>query len=60
MRHKSSESKPRQREAGSEYFETIDSGWTSRDSSSMDRSDKIIEIIFQIFSHFLYISGAVV
>ena len=40
MRHKSSESKPRQREAGSEYFETIDSGWTSRDSSSMDRSDK--------------------
>ena len=38
MRHKSSESKPRQREAGSEYFETIDSGWTSRDSSSMDRS----------------------
>ena len=40
MRHKSSESKPRQREAGSEYFETIDSGWTSRDSSSMDRSDQ--------------------
>ena len=37
MRHKSSETKPRQREAGPEYFETIDSGWTSRDSSSMDR-----------------------
>jgi len=41
MRHKSSESKPRQREAGSEYFETIDSGWTSRDSSSMDRSSSV-------------------
>ena len=38
MRHKSGETKPRQREAGPEYFETIDSGWTSRDSSSMDRS----------------------
>ena len=37
LRHKSSETKPRQREAGPEYFETIDSGWTSRDSSSMDR-----------------------
>ena len=37
LRHKSGEAKPRQREAP-EYFETIDSGWTSRDSSSMDRS----------------------
>ena len=38
MRHKSGDTKPRQREGGPEYFETIDSGWTSRDSSSMDRS----------------------
>ena len=39
LRHKG-ESKPRAsggRQAGAEYFETIDSGWTSRDSSSMDR-----------------------
>ena len=54
MRHKSSESKPRQREAGSEYFETIDSGWTSRDSSSMDRSDKIIEIISDFLTFSLH------
>ena len=41
LRHKG-ESKPRAsggRQAGAEYFETIDSGWTSRDSSSMDRWD---------------------
>ena len=38
MRHKSGDTKPREREGGPEYFETIDSGWTSRDSSSMDRS----------------------
>ena len=43
LRHKG-ESKPRAsggRQAGAEYFETIDSGWTSRDSSSMDRSSSV-------------------
>ena len=36
LRHKT-ESKPVVLRNG-EYFEQIDSGWTSRDSSSMDRS----------------------
>ena len=40
MRHKS-ESKPAVVLRNGEYFEHVDSGWTSRDSSSMDRSSSV-------------------
>ena len=40
MRHKS-ESKPSVVLRNGEFFEQIDSGWTSRDSSSMDRSSSV-------------------
>ena len=35
------ETKPKTRNTGGEFFEQIDSGWTSRDSSSMDRSSSV-------------------
>ena len=35
------EAKPKVRNSGGEFFEQIDSGWTSRDSSSMDRSSSV-------------------
>ena len=44
LRHKT-ESKPVVLRNG-EYFEQIDSGWTSRDSSSMDRSVIIDKDLF--------------
>ena len=52
LRHKG-ESKPRAsggRQAEAEYFETIDSGWTSRDSSSMDRWAQLLnnQLIFKM------------
>lgn len=41
LRHKT-ESKPKVRSSGTgEYFDHPDSGWTSRDSSSMDRSSSV-------------------
>ena len=35
------ETKPKARNTAGEFFEQIDSGWTSRDSSSMDRSSSV-------------------
>ena len=49
MRHKT-ETKPSVVIRNGEFFEQIDSGWTSRDSSSMDRGSQFSQGLRQTAS----------